>query len=166
MTTREPTVRLRSLAAGEFAAFRIESEAGYAEGIEVHAGQTHEAAQQKAKADMAAVLPQGLETPGHTIFVVEADGVDVGRLWLAERASGGRQVLFIYDISIIPEWQGHGYGRAAMKLAEEQARMRGFGFIELNVFGGNEVARNLYRSLGYEETSVQMRKNLASDHRT
>ena len=28
-------------------------------------------------------------------------------------------------------------------------------------FGGNDVARNLYRSLGYVETSVQMGKDLA-----
>jgi predicted GNAT family acetyltransferase len=30
----------------------------------------------------------------------------------------------------------------------------------LNVFGGNEVARNLYRSLGYEELAALMRKDL------
>ena len=164
MTTPDkPYVRLRPLTAEEFPAFLVASEAGYAEDIEMSGGQTHEAAQQKAKADFAAILPQGLETPGHTIYVVEADGVAVGRLWLAERASGGRQTLFIYDISIDPEWQGRGYGRAAMRLAEEQARARGIGFIELNVFGGNDVARNLYRSLGYVETSVQMRKAVASE---
>ena len=112
---------------------------------------------------MAAVLPQGLATPGHAIFIVEADGVEVGRLWVAERASGGRQTLFIYDVDIDRQWQGRGYGRAAMRLAEEEARSRGISYIELNVFGGNDVARNLYRSLGYAETSVQMRKSLASD---
>ena len=143
----------------EYPAFFQVAEAGYAEGIELHGGQTHEAAVQKAKADMAAVLPQGLQTPGHAIFIVEADGVEVGRLWVAERASGGRQTLFIYDVEIDREWQGRGYGRAAMRLAEEEARSRGISYIELNVFGGNDVARNLYRSLGYAETSVQMRKD-------
>jgi ribosomal protein S18 acetylase RimI-like enzyme len=34
--------------------------------------------------------------------------------------------------------------------------------VELNVFGGNDVARNLYRSLGYVETSIQMGKDLDS----
>jgi ribosomal protein S18 acetylase RimI-like enzyme len=47
-----------------------------------------------------------------------------------------------------------------MELAEQQASARGIGRVELNVFGGNEVARNLYRSLGYVETSVQMAKDL------
>jgi ribosomal protein S18 acetylase RimI-like enzyme len=103
----------------------------------------------------------GLETPGHAIFVVEAAGAAVGRLWLAERELGGRRTLFIYDISIEAEQQGRGYGRAAMRLAEEEARSRGIGHLELNVFGGNDVARSLYRSLGYVETAVQMAKDLS-----
>jgi ribosomal protein S18 acetylase RimI-like enzyme len=156
----EPTVRLRPITPDEFPAFVAASQAGYADGIERHGGQTHEAAQRKANEDMAAVLPQGLETPSHHIFVVEADGVVVGRLWLAERDSGGRRVLYIYDISIEPEHQGHGYGRAAMNLAEGVARGRGLARVELNVFGGNDVARGLYRSLGYIETAVHMGKDL------
>jgi ribosomal protein S18 acetylase RimI-like enzyme len=47
-----------------------------------------------------------------------------------------------------------------MLLAEDEARARGLGRVELNVFGGNEVARDLYRSLGYRESAVQMAKDL------
>ena len=57
--------------------------------------------------------------------------------------------------------RGRGFRRAAMQLAEREARARGIGRVELNVSGGNEVARSLYRSLGYTETSVQMAKELA-----
>jgi ribosomal protein S18 acetylase RimI-like enzyme len=160
MTPAEPTVRLRPMTAEEFPDFLVASKAGYAHDIEVHGGQTHEAALAKAEADFPAVLPLGLETPGHAIFVVEAAGESVGRLWLGERESAGRRVLFIYDITIDPEHQGRGYGRAAMGLTEEKARSRGLGRVELNVFGGNDVARGLYRSLGYLETSVQMGKDL------
>lgn len=156
-----PTIRLRPITAEEFPAFVAVSKAGYAEGIEVHGGQTREAAQEKAEADFPAVLPLGLETPGHLIFIVEADGAAVGRLWLAEREMAGRRVLYVYDVSIDPEQQGRGYGRVAMRLAEDEARARDIDRIELNVFGGNEVARGLYRSLGYVETSAQMRKDLA-----
>ena len=158
--TTEPDVRLRRVTADEYPEFVAASKAGYAEGIEVHGGQNHEAAQQKAEADFPAVLPMGLETPGHHIFIVEADGTAVGRLWLAERGMAGRLVMFVYDVTIDPMHQGHGYGRAAMRLAEVEARNRGIGRIELNVFGGNDVARGLYRSLGYVETSAQMAKVL------
>ena len=160
MTPAEPTVRLRPITAEEFPAFVAASKAGYAHDIEVHGGQTRQAAQEKADADFPAVLPQGMATPGHSIFIVEADGASVGRLWLAERPLGGRRVLFVYDVSIEPEHQGRGYGRATMTLAEEEARARGIGRIELNVFGGNDVARGLYRSLGYVEISAQMAKDL------
>jgi ribosomal protein S18 acetylase RimI-like enzyme len=106
------------------------------------------------------VLPAGLDTPGHGIFVVEADGERVGLLWVAERELGARQVLYIYDIEIDEAHRGRGFGRTAMLLAEEEARARGLNRIELNVFGGNHVARALYRSLGYVETSAQMAKDL------
>ncbi len=148
------------MTADEFPAFLQAVESGYAHDIEVHGGQTHEAAVEKARVDMAAALPEGLATPGHAIFVVEADGMAVGRLWLGERTSGGRRTLFIYEIEVDPESRGHGYGRAAMRLAEDEARARSIDYIELNVFGGNDVARGLYRSMGYAETSVQMRKSL------
>jgi ribosomal protein S18 acetylase RimI-like enzyme len=161
MTPAEPTVRLRPITAEEFPAFVAVSKAGYAEGIEIHGGQTHEAAHQKAEADFPAVLSLGPATPGHFIFVVEANGEPVGRLWLAEREMAGGRVLYVYDVSIDPQQQGRGYGRAAMRLAEDEARARGIDRIELNVFGGNDVARGLYRSMGYVETSAQMRKDLA-----
>ena len=160
MRTAEPTIRLRPMTPEEFPAFVASSKAGYAHDIEVHGGQTREGALAKAEADFPAILPQGLDTPGHAISVVEADGTAVGRLWLGERELGGRRSLYIYDISIDPERQGRGYGRAVMRLAEEEARSRSIGRIELNVFGGNDVARNLYRSLGYTETSLQMAKDL------
>jgi RimJ/RimL family protein N-acetyltransferase len=41
-----------------------------------------------------------------------------------------------------------------MVYAEEEARRRGLDRVGLMVFGGNEVARNLYRSLGYAEIAV------------
>jgi hypothetical protein len=47
-----------------------------------------------------------------------------------------------------------------MLLLEEQVRALGLDQIALNVFGGNEVARSLYRSLDYAETAVWMRKRL------
>lgn len=41
-----------------------------------------------------------------------------------------------------------------------QLRSRGLDRIELNVFGGNEIARRLYRSRGFSEKAVSMVMNL------
>jgi ribosomal protein S18 acetylase RimI-like enzyme len=154
-------MRLRPLRDDEYAAFVAASKEGYASDIAEHGGFSIEFARQKSDDDHAAVLPAGLETPGHTIFVVEADGARVGVLWVAERDIGARRVLYIYNIEIDEAQRGHGYGRGAMLLAESEARSRGIDRVELNVFGGNDVARSLYRSLGYVETSIQMGKDLA-----
>jgi ribosomal protein S18 acetylase RimI-like enzyme len=144
----------------EFPSFMEASKRAYAEGIETQGGQTAEFAMKKSQQDHATILPDGLDTADHAIFVVEADGERVGVLWIAARESGGRRVCFIYDIEIDAGFRGRGYGKAAMLLAEEEARRRGLARIELNVFGGNDVARGLYRSLGYVETSVQMAKDV------
>ncbi|MDP9250357.1 MAG: GNAT family N-acetyltransferase [Chloroflexota bacterium] len=151
---------LRPMRPDEYPAMVAASKAGYAQDMTVNGGLPAEVARRKAETDFATILPDGLATPGHAIFVVEVDKQPVGRLWIAERTAHGGRSLFIYDIEIDEEHRGRGFGRAAMLLAEEEARARGLGRIELNVFGGNEVARRLYRSLGYRETAVQMAKDL------
>ena len=47
-----------------------------------------------------------------------------------------------------------------MTFAEDEARRLGLGFVALNVFGGNDPARGLYRSLGYAEEAVYMTKKV------
>jgi len=90
--------------------------------------------------------------------VIESDGDPVGELWLAERDTEFRRVLWIYDVHVDDAHRGQGYGRAAMLFAEDEARRLGLSGVSLNVFGGNETARGLYRSLGYAEEAVYMTK--------
>jgi hypothetical protein len=149
MTPTEPTVRLRPITAEEFPAFVAVSKAGYAEGIEVHGGQTHEAAQQKAEADFPAVLPLGLEKPAtSSSWSRPTASRSAGSRWRSGNWAGGGSSTCTTSRSIR---SSRGAG----------ARILGIDRIELNVFGGNEVARGLYRSMGYVETSAQMRKDLA-----
>ena len=105
-----------------------------------------------------------MDTQGHLIFRVEADGEPVGWLWLALRdPRSNAEVGYIYNIVVDEAHRGRGIGRATMVLAEQEARRHGLNAIALNVFGQNAVARSLYTSLGYRETSVQMRKELAPE---
>lgn len=160
MTPAEPTVRLRPMRPDEYPAFIAASKTGYAYDMVVHGGMLPAAAEKKSHDDHATILPDGLGTPGHSIFVVEAEGEAVGHLWVAERGTPERRTLFVYGVEIDEAHRGRGFGRAAMLLAEGEAGARGIGRVELNVFGGNDVARGLYRSLGYVETAVQMGKDL------
>jgi ribosomal protein S18 acetylase RimI-like enzyme len=156
------TARLRPLREDEFAAFEERSRAGYAASIEHEGGWTREEAREKTERDFAELWPGGRPLPDQLVYIVEDEtGEPVGDLWLAERDVSGRKALFVYDVEIAPEHRGRGFGKAAMLLAEDEARARGLGFIALNVFGGNDVARNLYRGLGYQEMAVAMGKELS-----
>ena len=154
------TVTLRPLREEEFEAWGETSRREYAADMVANGGMTAEHAANKAERDFLMLLPEGLATPGHWIFVVEADGRGVGRLWFAERLDGGRTTAFLYDIMIDEEQRGNGYGRAAMLAFEQEAVRRGLTHLSLNVFGGNDRARSLYRSLGYAENAVAMSKTV------
>ena len=154
-------VRLRPLRDDELPAFIEHGRAAYARDMVTQAGLTPEQAEQKAESDWSRLLPNGAVGPGHHLFAVEEDesGERVGSLWIAERSSDFEgTAAFVYSIEIDEAFRGRGYGKHAMLLAEDEVRGRGLSHIALNVFGGNEIARSLYRSLGYMETAVFMRK--------
>jgi len=157
------SVRLRPLHDDELPDFIERGRASYARDMVAQAGLTPEQAEKKAESDWARLLPNGQISPGHHLFAVEEEdtGERVGDLWLAERSSDFEgTAAFVYSIEVYEPFRGRGYGRQAMLLAEDEVRARGLSHIALNVFGGNEVARSLYHSLGYVETAVFMRKAL------
>jgi ribosomal protein S18 acetylase RimI-like enzyme len=108
------------------------------------------------------LVSDGLPVAGQQLFWVERGETNerIGRVWLGEREDG-QPVGVLYDIEIGSAFRGRGLGRELMLLIEEEARRRGFTEIRLNVFGGNEIARSLYRSLGYAEFAIAMRKRLS-----
>ena len=155
------SLQLRPLREDEYPAWCAVELDEYARDISENGDTPLDAARRKAATDMVEILPDGLATPNHWIYVLEVDGAPAGRLWLAEREIDGRRAMFIFDIHLDEAFRGRGFGRAAMLLAEREALTRGIHRIELNVFGANTVARGLYRSLGYVERSVRMAKDLA-----
>jgi GNAT superfamily N-acetyltransferase len=137
-------------------AFTVEQLEEYAGQIERYGGWTREDARIKAEKDMAQSFPHGRAAPDNHLFhlVEEESRERVGVLWY-RRAERG---VWLNQVTIDPARRGQGLGRAAMALLEDEARRQGAARIELNVFGGNEAARSLYRSLGYTEDAVVMSK--------
>jgi len=150
------SVTLHRLVAGDTAALARELERSYAEDMERHGGFAPDVARRKATADVAQLLEDGTAAA----YAVEAHGDRVGHLWVGERENPRGRVLWIYDVFVKEAFRGRGFGRDAMVLAEGEARRRGLDRVSLNVFGGNEVARRLYRSLGYNEIAVVMTKDV------
>jgi len=156
-------VRLRPLRDDELPAFVEHARAAYEDELVSQAGLRPAEAAQKAVDDWSRLLPDGNVPPGNDLYAIEdeASGERVGDLWIAERDNDvGEKTLFVYSIEIFPELRGRGFGREAMLLFEDEARRRGLSQANLTVLGGNDVARSLYRSLGYVERAVFMSKDL------
>lgn len=116
----------------------------------------------KATEQTSKLLPDGLKTSGHSLFVIESSesGARVGSLWVAIQERGGKESLWIYDVQIDDPFRQQGYGSAAFIALEEMAKQMGMMEISLHVFGGNVAARGMYTKLGYNEVDVVMSKEL------
>jgi ribosomal protein S18 acetylase RimI-like enzyme len=125
----------------------------------VAAGDSLAEAESNANSSIERLFPNGSPAPGQLVGRLERSKQIVGYLWIG-LATSDPERWWVWDVEIDEEFRGRGYGREAMLLAEQLARREGALTIGLNVFGHNQVARNLYSSLGYEETAVQMRKAL------
>ena len=153
-------VQLRPMRDEEFADWLPRMRDDYARSMIEEGGVSPESGTEMAAAQTEQLFPGERPSPEQLVFVVEAEGEAVGELWLADRDDVLGRCLFVYQIFIAGEHRGRGYGKAAMLLAEEEARRRGIPRLALNVFGGNTVARRLYTSLGYVENAVAMSKAL------
>ncbi|MEV4637459.1 GNAT family N-acetyltransferase [Actinoplanes sp. NPDC049548] len=153
-------VTLTPMTEAQFAVFRATAEEGYARQIADSGATSWQDAQDKAAADYARLLPDGLATAEHHLWHAYDGETSVGVLWLhiAPKATGSE--AYVYDIAVDEGLRRSGYGRAIMRAAEEECRGRGVVSIGLNVFAQNTAARRLYEQEGYELTSLQMRKRL------
>lgn len=154
---RVPTV-VRPMSDEELEAWLPRVREAYAHDMVENAGADNEGARAKADADVERLFPGGVRSAAQLVYAIESDGAYIGELWLAEQETPFRRVLWIYDVHVDDEHRGQGHGRAAMLFAEAEARRLGLPGVALNVFGGNDAARGLYRSLGYIEEAVYMTK--------
>ena len=151
-------VTLHPMTGNELAAFREVQLDGYVAQRVEFGGEDLEVATLIATQQHARFFPDGAPAEGHHLFTArDADGAPIGVLWLHRPSE---RTVWIYDIEIDRAFRGRGLGRALMLEAHSWAEAQGATAVELNVFGGNAVARGLYTSLGYTENSVHMTRTL------
>lgn len=154
------TVRLRAMTSDEYQAYLDQRVPEYGADKARSGEFDPETANERARQEFDALLPDGRDTPGHLIFTADsADGEPVGGLWLA-LPSDARRMAWVFDIWVSVGQQGRGYGRAIMLAGESQLRARDVTELGLNVFGDNPTAIHLYDSLGFRVTAQQMSKSL------
>ena len=147
------TTQVRPMQDEEFVAWLPLLREDYAQDLVRDYGMSADSASAQAVVEI-----DGHRPAGHSVFVIEVEGDPVGHLWLVERRDAYEPTLVVYDIDVDEPFRGRGYGKAAMVFTEEEARRRGLTRVALHVGARNDVARNLYRSLGFEENEVVMSK--------
>jgi ribosomal protein S18 acetylase RimI-like enzyme len=126
----------------------------------IDTGEDRETARRITSAISERLFPGGVPADGQFVFLVTEDGLRVGTVWIGAGQDGPPDVWFLWSIEIDVAARGHGFGRQAVRLAEDFARKGGAIRLDLNVFGNNSVARGLYESVGYRILTIQMSKLL------
>lgn len=117
---------------------KITAEAGFG---------TYEEAYRRSVEQFGELLPQGADTPEHSLDQLMVDGEQVSSIWIRHGYEPGTS--FVFDVESSAKHRGKGYGRAAMWHGENISKAAGDTRLMLNVHGHNEVAINLYVKLGY-----------------
>ena len=115
---------------------------------------------EKSRQQTGSLLPQGLQTKDNYIYNLVDGDQNVGMIWLKAEINRPVKSGFIYDVMVYEQFRGKGYGKQIMLLIEEKARELDLKSMGLHVFGNNTVAKNLYESVGYEISSLNMVKKL------
>ncbi|MFD8388161.1 GNAT family N-acetyltransferase [Streptomyces sp. NPDC059680] len=140
-------VTARPMTRAEYPDWLALEKAAYVDDIVRSGSLTPEEAVRKSDRDFGELIPQGLATPDNTFLVLEARGEQIGTGWLKHRYLPG--VTYGYSLHIKEQHRGKGYGRAAMAAGEQATLEAGDTALMFTVWGGNEVAMNLYTSAGY-----------------
>jgi len=125
----------------------------------VRTGEWTEAeALERSRADHAALLPEGVASPGHFLRTVHDAGTGrrVGEVWYGLRSVGERPE--VYWIGIDPAFRRRGYAAATFRAVEDEARRLGADRLALHVFGANTGARALYETLGFVPVDLVLAK--------
>ena len=145
-----------------FDAYRLASARGYADDNVAAGRWPIEAAFERALEDFDQSLPQGLSTRNNFIYEIRDAALEetVGIIWFAVIEKNSIRSAFVYDVEVAAAHQRKGHAREAFKQLEPIVQGIGLQSIGLHVFSQNVGAQALYRSLGYQVTSVNMLKHL------
>lgn len=137
----------------------------YAAEISANYALSPAAALAQAQREIAADLPDGVNTRGQVLCCLfdDSDGAEkrVGYLWY--KPDEEMRSAFICDFYIYPAFQGQGLGKQAMAAFEHELKNQGIRQIKLRVAGDNPRARRLYEVTGFRVTGINMSKNIAAD---
>ena len=140
---------IRPMTAAEFDAFYRWSRENHARELMDEQNLSREAAMAEAEAELARMLPRGMDTADNHLMTIEA-GEPVGFLWTLHEETDGKKQSFLCDLAIWVPHRRRGYARAALARMEQLAAEAGCLQSVLFVSDRNEAARALYEKCGYQ----------------
>jgi RimJ/RimL family protein N-acetyltransferase len=153
-------IQLRAMTESEFLPYLDELYRGYAD-EQIKAGSwPADCALELAKAEIREMLPDGLTTQNNFLYSLIApnEPSSIGVIWILIRERNKQKEAFIADIVIFDAFRRRGYGAQALKSLDETVKGMGIHRIRLQVFGHNNLARDLYIKSGYEIVNIYMEK--------
>lgn len=150
-------VTLKPMTSAQYRRYLKKAIVIYAEAKTAAGNWTKEESLENSKKEYDRLLPQGEKTENQFLYTIFKESKEIGIIWLAKTSE---QNGFIYDFQIDKPFQGQGFGKAALKEIETEARNLAITKLELNVFGYNKAARSLYEKTGYETENIRMAKKL------
>jgi len=100
--------------------------------------------------------------PGPALLVAEQSGKPIGFAFLEPALDyfSGEKHGHVGMIAVTEAAEGRGAGAALMRAAEDWARSCGYPKLTLNVFEGNQRARQVYERFGYQIETLRYVKVL------
>jgi GNAT superfamily N-acetyltransferase len=114
-------VTLRPMTQDEYQAWQRRSLREYADEHVAAGNWTEDVALDRAQAETREILPAGRDTE-RMLFrsALDEHGEVIGHVWVAlDNPRGVKDCAWVYDIEIVPERRGQGYGRALLAAAEQ-----------------------------------------------
>ncbi len=150
------TLQLEPMTDAEYAAWRDDAVAGYAQEFVSSAILDAQTARERAEKDFGELLPDGRTTENHLFWTARVDGSPVGTIWVMLVPERRPPHAFVYALDVGAGHRRRGYGQAIMEVVMQECRSRGIATMGLNVFGHNDTARRLYERLGFRLASTSM----------
>ncbi len=91
-----------------------------------------------------------LKSPSSIAFVAQCRGEIAGYIWAYIQRFKAKLQGRVYSLAVKPEFRGRGIARNLLSAVEREMRLLKVERIFLEVDESNEVARQLYSSLGFE----------------
>jgi ribosomal protein S18 acetylase RimI-like enzyme len=157
-------ISLRLMRESEYSAYLAYFIPEYAAEISSNYGLSDLHSLAQAKREIAADLPDGVNTSGQVLLCLidqsKRPEMLVGYLWYKPDAA--MRSAFISDFHIFAAHQGKGLGKQALEVLEDELKGKGFEQIKLRVAKDNERARHVYEVTGFRVTGINMSKAIAS----